>query len=77
MSRTVRFAAALLVVASLTCGSLGALPLGSRIMPAESARGDFLTAFVEWIASLLAPDQPSGEATKPPTKDGSTLDPHG
>jgi hypothetical protein len=80
MSRSVRFAAALLILAALTCGSLVALPFGSRITPAETARGDFLTAAVEWIASLFVPDRHVGDVTKPPqptTKDGSNLDPHG
>jgi|GEM_PF-3564066 len=80
MSRSVRFAAALLILAALTCGSLGALPFGPRITPAETARGDFLTAVVEWIASLFVGDRHTGDVAQPsqPTaKDGSTLDPHG
>jgi hypothetical protein len=79
MSGRVRFAAALLILASLTCGSLRALPAGPRVAPAESSRGDFLTAVVEWIASRLALDRPTGEVPKPPqqTKDGSYIDPHG
>ncbi len=79
MSRTFRFAAALLVIASLTCGSLGALPPSFRTAPAESGRGDFLAAIMEWIASVLAPDRPTGEAPKPPaqSKDGAHIDPSG
>ena len=80
MSRTFRFAAALLIIASLTGGSLGALPPSSRTISAESGRGDFLTALVEWIVGLLAPDRPGSDTSKPPppsTKDGSALDPHG
>jgi hypothetical protein len=79
MSRTFRFAAALLILASLTCGSLVALPPSSRTIPAESGRSDFLTALVEWIAALLAPDRPTGEVPKPEpqTKEGSSYDPSG
>jgi hypothetical protein len=79
MSRTFRFAAALLILASLTCGSLGALPSSSRTIPAESGRSDFLAAIMEWIASVLTPDRPAGEAPQPPpqSKDSSSLDPHG
>jgi hypothetical protein len=78
MSRKLRFAAALLILASLTCGSLGALPLGPRITPAESARGDFLTAVVEWIASLFALEPAVGKVpTLPQTKDGVHIDPSG
>ena len=79
MSRPIRFAAALLILASLTCGSLCALPPSFRTIPAETGRGDFLTAVVEWIAELLAPDRSVSDVLKPPpsTKDGSALDPHG
>lgn len=79
MSRTARFASTLLVLAALTCGSLGAWPLGLRMAPAKDGGDDFLTGVVEWIVSILGPERSSGEAPKPPqpTKDGSTLDPHG
>lgn len=79
MSRRIRFAAALLILASLTCGSLGALPPSFRTIPAESGRSDFLTAIVEWIAAVLAPDRPAGQAPQPPpqTKESSGLDPYG
>jgi hypothetical protein len=79
MSRRIRFAAALLILASLTCGSLGALPPSFRAVPAESVRSDFLTAIVEWIAGLLAPDRPTGEVPNPTpqTKEGSSYDPSG
>jgi len=74
MSRPVRSAAALLILAALTCGSLGALPFGPRITPAENARGDFLTAVVEWIVSLFAHGPASGT---PQIKDGVHIDPSG
>ncbi|HEV8577981.1 MAG TPA: hypothetical protein VGX68_02770 [Thermoanaerobaculia bacterium] len=75
MSRKIRFAVAL-TLAVLTCGSLGALPLGSPIASAE--RGDFLTAIVEWIVSVFVPEQPSEGAPKPAQlKDNGTMDPNG
>jgi len=79
MLRIMRFAAALLILASLTCGSLVALPPSSRTIPAETGKGDFLTKVAEWIASLLAPDRPVGEIPKPQpqTKEGSSMDPQG
>jgi hypothetical protein len=81
MSRSIRFAAALLILASLTCGSLSALPSSSRTIPADSGRGDFLSAVVEWITSLLRPDRPVGKGLPPPQqpqgKEGSGYDPNG
>lgn len=79
MSRSIRFAAALLILASLTCGSLCALPPSFRTIPAETGGGDFLAKVVEWIASLLAPDRPTGGVPQPSpqAKDSSSLDPHG
>ena len=80
MSRTVRTAAALLTLAALTCGSLGALPFGPRPAPDEGGKGSFLSAVVEWMASWLAPDRispvvPPEEPSQ--TKDSSSLDPSG
>lgn len=78
MSRSVRFAAALLVLVSLTCGSLGALPFGPRTVPAADGSGDFLTAVVEWIVALFASNWPTSDAPKPPeSKEGSYIDPAG
>jgi len=78
MSRKIRFAAALLILASLTCGSLVALPFGPRVIPAETARGDFLTAVVEWISSLFAKQPSVGRVPAPPqAKDGAHIDPSG
>ena len=78
MSRPIRFAAALMILAALTCGSLGALPFGSRLVPAENVRGGFLTAIVEWIAAVFAPSPSTRDAPKPPqTKDGVHIDPSG
>jgi hypothetical protein len=78
MSRTFRFAAVLLIFASLTSGSLGSLPTSPRSVSTESGRGDFLAVVLEWIASLLSPDRPTGEAPNPPQpKEGSGYDPSG
>jgi hypothetical protein len=79
MSRMVRTAAALLIFASLTCGSLGALPFGPRLAPDEGGSGSFLAAVVEWVTSLLAPDRPVRDTPQPPppTKDGHIADPSG
>jgi len=80
MSRNVRIAATLLILASLTCGSLGALPSRPRITLVEHDRGGFLNAVLEWIASVFAPARPTGDTpnpSSPQTKDSSSLDPHG
>ena len=79
MSRTVRFAAALVILAALTSASLEALPPSFRTIPAETGRGDFLTAVVEWIVSLLTPNRPAGEVPQPApqSKESSGLDPYG
>lgn len=78
MSRRVRFASVLLILGALTCGSLGALPLGLRPVPAESTRIGFVTAVVEWIASLFTPDRETGRApAAAQPKGGTNVDPNG
>ncbi len=77
MSRTVRFASTLLILAVLTCGSLGAWPLGVPMAPAETSGGDFLTAVVEWIGSIFAPERPAGDNPVPQAKEGVCIDPAG
>lgn len=78
MSRTVRFTSTLFILAALTCGSLGAWPLGLRVTPATDGGGDFMAEVVEWIASFLTPGRPTGEVRKPaPTKDSACVDPSG
>jgi hypothetical protein len=77
MSRMVRFASALLILASLTCASLGAVPPRFSSPPVEPA-GSFLAAAVEWLASLLAPDRLAGTAPqRPQPKEGGVIDPSG
>jgi hypothetical protein len=80
MSRTVRFAAALLTLVTLTCGSLGALPLGPRPAPTETEGAGFLTAVVEWLAAVFAPERTGGDVPQPPppqSKDTGGVDPLG
>ena len=78
MSRSVRLAAVMLILASLTCGSLGALPLAPGITPAPNLAGSILASVVEWIASLLRPDRPGDTAPhRSQPKDGAAIDPGG
>jgi hypothetical protein len=68
----------MLILAALTCGSLGALPLYPGITPGPVPAGGFLTAVLEWIATLLAPDRPTGMVSpRPQPKDGGVVDPTG
>jgi hypothetical protein len=78
MSPKIRFASAVLVVAALACGSLGALPLGpDRVVPERGWEG-ILTAVEQWIVSLFRPELPTPARHKPAqTKAGSTMDPNG
>jgi hypothetical protein len=78
MSPKIRCAAALVILVALTCGSLGALPLGSHAVLPESDRGGVLAAVVDWFIALFTPDQASRQAHKPAhTKAGSQADPNG
>lgn len=78
MSRMFRFASALLILASLTCGSLGAFPLYPGITPTPAPTGGILAAFVEWISSLPRPDRPADTAPhRSQPKDGAAIDPVG
>jgi hypothetical protein len=48
--------------------------------PVETDGGDVLTAVMEWIGSIFAPDRPirgASDPEPPPTKEGSGYDPHG
>jgi hypothetical protein len=81
MSCKVRFAATVFVLAVLVCGSLEALPFSLRPAPIENRGEDFVTAALEWIASIFVPDRDNRPANhkprSPQTKEGSTMDPHG
>jgi hypothetical protein len=77
MSPKVRFAAALVILTSLFCGGLNALPLGPRATPAEESAG-VLTELVQWIVSFFSESRPDGKAPEyPQTRIGSQLDPDG
>jgi len=78
MSRKLQIAATLLLLVTITHGSLQALPSAPRLVPAHDGRGDFLTMIVEWIASRIAPAHPKDippPASQP--KEGSIMDPDG
>ena len=77
MSRKTRFAAVLLLLVFLPTASLEAIPLGFRITPATNPGGDFLSAVVEWIASVFGPERLVERTPKTPQKDNGTLDPNG
>jgi hypothetical protein len=76
MSRKIRFAAVLLILSSLSLGTLNALPLQyPRAVPHE---GSTLTAVVDWMASLFYWDKPHGKGPKHPRlKVAVQVDPDG
>lgn len=77
MSYKLRFAAVILVIYLVTCGSLSAFPLGHRTVLARGESGT-LTAVAEWVASLFFSDKPHGKAPKHPlTKGTAQIDPDG
>ena len=61
-----RFGATLLIVSvmTVTCGSLGASPLGHRAMLGDEGT-PALTAFVEWMSSLFSWSRSQGKVSKP------------
>ena len=60
MSRKLQFIAALLILSSLSLGTLNALPLHRpRAVPQEEGK---LTAVVDWVASHLPWGMPQGKA---------------
>ena len=78
MFRIFRFAAAVLVVSTLTFGSLEALALTSPRGPVQRDRGSLLEAVVEWIAAIVLPGRPTpNDPVSSQTKEGSQLDPDG
>lgn len=77
MSRKIRFAAALLILASLTCGNLSAFPLEHPIGLGHEGTGT-LTVLVAWVASLFSWERAQGKAPKHPRpKMATQLDPDG
>lgn len=78
MSPKIRLASAMLVLAALACGSLGALPLGPHAVLPESERGGILAAVVDWLVSLVMPGHHAHGTHKPADiKAGSNADPNG
>jgi hypothetical protein len=76
MSRKIRFAAALLILSSLSLGSLHALPLlHPGVAPHE---GGTLMAVVDWLTSFVPGSKPHGKApshSRP--KSSYAVDPNG
>jgi hypothetical protein len=77
MSRKLQFVAALLILSSLSLGTLNALPL--QPAPASVHEGGVLVAVMDWIASLFSLDRSQARAPKPPlpTKYANQMDPNG
>lgn len=72
-----RFGATLLIVSAMTCGSLGAAPLGHRAMLGDDGV-PALTAFVDWVSSLcLWSESQSKSPRHRPSKVGAQVDPDG
>lgn len=74
MLRMFRSASIALVVFTLACGSLQALPLTPRAAP-ES--GDVLLTLIDWIDSLLGGKGPEPSVPVSQPKEGSIMDPDG
>jgi hypothetical protein len=76
MSRKLNFIAALLILSSLSLGTLNALPLHPA--PASVHEGGVLVAVVDWIASLFSLDRSHAKAPRHPrAKVAAQLDPDG
>jgi hypothetical protein len=76
MSRKIRFAVALLILSSLSLGSLSALPLN----PAQAIgqEGGVLVAVVDWVASVFSLDRSHAKAPRHSrSKIAAQLDPDG
>jgi hypothetical protein len=76
MSRKLQFVAVLLILSSLSLGTLNALPLPQpRVAPQEEGR---LLAVVDWLASFLPASKPHGKVpnhSRP--KSSYAVDPNG
>jgi hypothetical protein len=76
MSRKLQFVAALLILSSLSLGTLNALPLNPA--PATVHTGGVLVAVMDWAASLFSWGKPHGSVPKHPrSKIANQLDPDG
>jgi hypothetical protein len=76
MSRKIRFFAALLILSSLSLGSLSALPL--QHPSTASHEEGMLTTVVDWFASFFPWFSPHGKAPEHlRTKSSYAVDPNG
>jgi hypothetical protein len=76
MSRKLQFVAALLILSSLSLGTLNALPLPPA--HAVSHEGGVLVAVVDWVTSLFSWDRSQAKAPRPPrSKIAVQVDPDG
>ena len=76
MSRKLQFVAALLILSSLSLGTLNALPLNPA--PATVHAGGVLVAVMDWAASLFSLDRSHAKAPRhPQSKIAAQLDPDG
>jgi len=77
MTGKIRFGAALLIVSAMTCGSLGASPLGHRAMLGDDGVPT-LTALADWVSSLFSWSELQSKVRKHPRiKVGAQIDPDG
>ena len=76
MSRKLQFIAALLILSSLSLGSLSALPLSP--VHAVGHEGGVLVAVMDWVASLFFWERSHAKAPRPSrSKIAAQLDPDG
>ncbi len=77
MTGKLRFGAILLIVASMTRGSLGASPLSHRAM-LGGEEAPALNALVDWVSSLFSWSELQSKTRKHPrAKVGAQIDPDG
>jgi hypothetical protein len=76
MSRKLKFVAALLILSSLSLGTLNALPL--QPVQAAGHEGGMLVVMMDWMISLFSWGKPHGSTPKQlKPKYASQLDPNG
>jgi hypothetical protein len=76
MTGKIRCGTTLLIAAALTCGSLGAAPVGHRAMLGDDGV-PVITAFVDWVSSLFWVGSHSKVPRQPRSKYASQVDPDG
>lgn len=76
MSRKLKFIVALLILSSLSLGTLNALPLYPA--PASVHEGGVLVAVMDWVSSLFSLDRSHGKSPRHPrAKVSVQVDPDG